>query len=150
MGQRFASISRKPTILYSTFPMNNLFSCSRPKRLLVITSFIWDAPLNADVHITHVDRSGRRSEQQFDCRYLLPTDPLTDSDVVSFSQFEDWRLEREGSDAEKRRYFRDKVIVDHGQEHKGGRNIRYWTCYVSERAVWRTLSQKVSLPPPPE
>ena len=52
-----------------------------------------------------------------------------------------WRLEGDKSDTEKRRKLSNKIVWQVGKDYKAGRDIRYWSCFVPNRAVWDKLSE---------
>jgi molecular chaperone HtpG len=104
------------------------------------TGHIWGEPLNADFEFVHVDLSGKRTAREFDCNYLLPTESLKSEDTISREDYDKWRLEGDRSDAEKRRKLANKIVYQSGKDYKAGRDIRYWSCFVPNRAVWDRLA----------
>ena len=114
------------------------------------TGWIWDAPLDADTAFTHVDKAGTRTTQEFECRYLLPVEAANRSESISIDEFQTWMKESDRSDAEKRRKLLNKIVYAKGKKRGGGREIRYWSCFVPRREFWKVLSQKFGLTFPSE
>ena len=143
-----ASIGTRIKIKLSD-PENPLFDLSfaeltfalRTRTALGSTSFIWGDPLNCDVKFSHTDRSGNYSAIEFDCNYLLPIEKLKSDDYVSVDEYLDWRNEGDRSDAEKRRKLKDRIVYSSGKRYQAGRDIKFWSCFVPNRAVWQTLSE---------
>lgn len=120
---------------------DQLFFALRTRTALGSTRFIWEAPLNCDAKVTHTDLSGNVSEREFDCNYLLPIEGLKGDDLISVEGYIDWRQEKDRPDAEKRRKLKDKIIYTSGKRYQAGRDIRFWSCFVPNRATWTTLSK---------
>ena len=112
----------------------------RTRTALGNTAFIWGDPFNADVSLSHIDLSGNSREEEFDCRYLLPVEGLKSEDSISVDSYLEWRDEKDRSDQEKRRKLQNKIVFREGKKYQAGRDIRYWACFVPNRAVWRKLS----------
>lgn len=112
----------------------------RTRTALGSTNFIWGEPLNCDVKFRHVDISGNANEIEFDCNYLLPIEGLKSDDIISVEEYLDWRNEGDRSDAEKRRKLKDRIVYTTGKKYQAGRDIKYWSCFVPNRAVWQKLS----------
>ncbi|THD79383.1 MAG: ATP-binding protein [Phenylobacterium sp.] len=113
----------------------------RTRTALGSTNFIWGEPLNCDVKFSHIDRSGNANAVEFDCNYLLPTEKLKSDDYISVDDYLEWRSESDRSDAEKRRKLKDRIVYFKGKKYQAGRDIKYWSCFVPNRAVWQTLSE---------
>ncbi|MFN4296548.1 MAG: ATP-binding protein [Brevundimonas sp.] len=113
----------------------------RTRTALGSTNFIWGEPLKCDVTFRHVDVSGNANEVEFDCNYLLPIEGLKSDDFIAVDQYLDWRNEGDRSDAEKRRKLKDKIVYTVGKKYQAGRDIKYWSCFVPNRAVWQKLSE---------
>lgn len=94
----------------------------------------------------HVDRSGKKQEREFDCKFMLPTELVGKSDTLSLDEYKTWLDERDRSDIEKRRKLLNKIVFVIGKEFKGGREVRYWSCFVPSRNVWDILSANAKLP----
>lgn len=109
------------------------------------TGYIWGTPLNADFTVHHVDKGGGRKSKNLDCRYLLPTSALPSADVENLDEFKTWVKEQDRSDAEKRKRLLNRVAFISGKKQKGGREIRYWSCFVPRREYWRKLSAAIGL-----
>jgi molecular chaperone HtpG len=112
----------------------------RTKTALGDTGHIWGEGLEADFEFVHVDASSKRTAREFDCKYLLPTEGLKSEDSISREEYDKWRLEGDRSDAEKRRKLANKIVYQAGKDYKAGRDIRYWSCFVPNRAVWDKLA----------
>jgi anti-sigma regulatory factor (Ser/Thr protein kinase) len=126
-------------IFDSSFP--ELLFALRTRTALGSTKYIWGDPLNCDVNFTHIDKSGTITEREFDCNYLLPIEGLKSEDSILFDNYTSWRQEGDRSDAEKRRKLKDKIVYTVGKKYQAGRDIKYWSCFVPNRAVWLKLSQ---------
>jgi len=113
----------------------------RTRTALGSTNFIWSDPLNCDVKLSHIDRSGNENAIEFDCNYLLPIEKLKSDDYISVEEYIDWRNEGDRSDAEKRRKLKDRIVYFKGKKYQAGRDIKYWSCFVPTRAVWQKLSE---------
>lgn len=113
----------------------------RTRTALGDTKFIWGDALNCDFELNHVDRSGNTKAVDRDCQYLLPTEGLKGQDVISIDDYVEWRTEGDRSDTEKRRKLKDKVIFRSGKKYQAGRDLKYWACFVPNRAVWQKLSE---------
>ncbi len=117
----------------------------RTKTALGDTGYIWDTPLNADVKFRHTDKGGKELSKTFDCEYLLPTEPIKKSDTEDLDAFQEWVREQDRSDQDKRKKLLNKIVLTKGKKQKGGREIRYWSCFVPRREYWRKLSQGVGI-----
>lgn len=113
----------------------------RTRTALGNTNFIWQTPLNCDARLHHTDLSGSMKALEFDCNYLLPTEGLKEDDTISVDSYLDWRREGDRTDAEKRRKLKDKIVHTSGKKYQAGRDIKYWSCFVPNRAVWNKLSR---------
>ena len=113
----------------------------RTRTALGSTNHIWGDPLNCDVKFNHIDKSGNCNAIEFDCDYLLPTEKLNADDYISVDDYLEWRKESDRSDAEKRRKLKDRIVYFSGKKYQAGRDIKYWSCFVPNRAVWQTLSE---------
>lgn len=124
----------------------------RSRTALGDTGFIWKTPLNADFSVQHIDRSGKRAEKQLDCNYMLPIEAAPPADVVNIDSYIEWSKEQDRSDQEKRRRLLGKIVWSSGKKFQSGREIRYWSCFVPNRAAWSQLSAsaKISAEEPPE
>jgi hypothetical protein len=126
--------------LFDLSPQEILFAL-RTRTALGHTDHIWQEPFNCDFKLVHIDKSGNRFEVESDCNYLLPIEGLKPQDFVSLDAYVEWRNEGDRSDAEKRRRLKDKIVFQEGKKYQAGRDLRYWTCFVPNRAVWAKLSQ---------
>lgn len=131
-----------PVFKYS---FKELLFILKTKTALGDCGYIWDSPLNADVTFQHVDKGGKETSLEFECRYLLPTDLCGKSESILLDDFQAWLREADRSDAEKRRKLMNKIITAYGKEFQGGRNIRYWSCFVPRREYWKKLSQNFGI-----
>jgi Histidine kinase-, DNA gyrase B-, and HSP90-like ATPase len=109
------------------------------------TGCIWDDPLDADTEFTHVDKSGAKQATEFECRYLLPVESANKNEYISIDEFQAWMKESDRSDTEKRRKLLNKIVFAKGKKRQGGREIRYWSCFVPRREFWKVLSQKFGI-----
>lgn len=109
------------------------------------TGCIWDDPLDADTEFTHVDKSGAKQATEFECRYLLPVESANKNEYISIDEFQAWMKESDRSDTEKRRKLLNKIVFANGKKRQGGREIRYWSCFVPRREFWKVLSQKFGI-----
>lgn len=105
------------------------------------TSHIWGTPYKGDVSFRHRALDGEFRESTFDCKYLLPTEGVPPSAVITLEEWQEWNREADRSDSEKRRKLKDRVIVTSGNDQRPGRTNRYWACLVPDRATWKTLSK---------
>jgi hypothetical protein len=113
----------------------------RTKTALGDTGYICDYPLNADFHIRHIDKGGVVSEKEFDCKYFLPIEASGKPDMLSYDDYQSWMQDGDRSDAEKRKKLQNKIVYRVGKKFQGGRELRFWSCFVPNRAVWEKLSQ---------
>jgi hypothetical protein len=79
------SASDHPIFDYS---FEDLIFLLRTKTAIGDTRYIWDLPLNCDITFTYFDKAGKKSSRAFDCRYLLPTEPLKGSGVEQLDDFQ--------------------------------------------------------------
>ncbi len=114
------------------------------------SGYIWDDPLDADTEFTHVDKSGTKQTLEFECRYLLPVESANKNEYISIDEFQAWMKEADRSDTEKRRKLLNKIVFAKGKKWQGGREIRYWSCFVPRREFWKILSQKFGIVFPPD
>lgn len=131
------SSSEHPLFDYSFAELQFLL---RTKTAIGDTSFIWDEPLKCDVVFTYLDKAGLKSSVAFDCKYLLPTEPLKGVDTEGLDEFDTWLKGGDRSDQEKRRKLLNKIVWTQGKKIQGGREIRYWSCFVPRREYWNKLS----------
>lgn len=80
-------------------------------------------------------------EFEFDCNYLLPIDGLKPEDTINVDDYIEWRRESDRTDAEKRRKLKDRIVFTSGKKYQAGRDIKYWSCFVPNRAVWVKLPE---------
>lgn len=131
-----------------SFGFQELLYLLRTKTACGDCGFIWKDPLDADVALVHIDKGGKKSEKEFEARYLLPIECASVSDAISFDEFDAWLKEADRSDTEKRKKLFNKIVTLSGKSHKGGREIRYWSCFVPRREFWRTLTTNFGIPAP--
>ncbi|MGA7339029.1 MAG: ATP-binding protein [Terracidiphilus sp.] len=122
------------------YSFEDLIFLLRTKTAIGDTGFIWEQPLNCDITFVYYDRSGKKSSRAFDCRYLLPIEPLKGSGVEELDAFEKWLKDGDRSDQEKRRKLLNKIVWTKGKKFQGGREIGYWSCFVPRREFWQRLS----------
>ncbi len=137
-----ANDSNHPIFGYS---VDELMFFMRTKTALGDTGYIWDTPLIADVSFSHVDGGGKESKKVFDCKYLLPIDPLRGNDTEEIVAFNEWLKSQDRSDQEKRKKLMNKVVWTKCKTQQSGRTIRYWSCFVPKREYWKRMSQSVGL-----
>lgn len=113
----------------------------RTRTALGNTDYIWDKELNCDFKIKHLDASGMSRERESDCKYLLPVEGLKGEDAISIDDYIDWRSSDDRSDQEKRRKLFNKIVYRSGKKYQAGRQLRYWACFVPNRAQWAKLSK---------
>jgi anti-sigma regulatory factor (Ser/Thr protein kinase) len=114
------------------------------------SGYIWDDPLDADAQFTHIDKGGKKDDVEFECRYVLPIDGVNRNESTSIDDFEEWLKESDRSDTEKRRKLLNKIVFAKGKKRQGGRDLRYWSCFVPRREYWRKLSQGFGIQYPEE
>jgi molecular chaperone HtpG len=142
------SAAEYPIFNYS---FEDLIFLLRTKTAIGDTGYIWDQPLNCDVTVTYFDKGGKRFSKAFDCRYLLPTEPLKGAGVEELDEFQRWLKDgTDKSDQEKRRKLLNKIVWTSGKKIKSGREIRYWSCFVPRREYWTKLSSAVGVVVDPE
>jgi hypothetical protein len=122
------------------FSFEELIFLLRTKTAIGDTDFIWDQPLNCDITFTYYDKAGKKFAKAFDCKYLLPTEPLKGSGVEELDDFQNWLKGGDRSDQEKRRKLLNKIVWTHGKKQQSGREIQYWSCFVPRREYWHKLS----------
>lgn len=113
----------------------------RTKTAIGDTNTIWGDDPNKDVLLEFVDLNGNEHKKEFDCKYFLPTSRLKETQYISLRNFQEWNASGDRSDAQKRAKLRDKLIFLDGKKQSGGRDIRYWSCFVPKRKVWGTISE---------
>ena len=87
------------------------------------------------------DINGRHSEGVVPYKYWLPTEGLDTHSVCDLDEFEREFSDPSKTDRDKRIYFKDKVIVKHGEiYYNNNRNVKYWACFVSKRQYWKKIS----------
>ena len=126
-----------PVLDYS---FEDLIFLLRTKTAIGDTGFIWDDPLNCDITFVYLDKSGKKSSRAFDCRYLLPIEPLKGVGCEELDAFQAWLKEDDRSDQEKRRKLLNKIVWTQGKKVQNAREIRYWSCFVPRRDFWQKLS----------
>src|SRR5581483_1970844 len=141
------SDSDHPLFNYS---FEDLIFLLRTKTAVGDTGFIWDEPLNCDIRFTYFDKAGKRSSRTFDCRYLVPTEPLKDHGTEELDTFQEWLLAGDRSDLEKRKRLLNKIVWTKGKRVQAGREIRYWSCFVPKRDFWNKLSAAVNVQADPD
>lgn len=131
-----------------SYGFEELIYLLRTKTAFGDTGFLWDDPLKADVSFRHIDIGGKETSSVFDCKYLLPTEPIKVSDTENLDGFREWLQHQDRSDVEKRKKLLNKIIWTKGKSQKGGREIRYWSCFVPKREFWLKASQSFGLTAP--
>ena len=127
------------------YSFEDLIFILRTKTAVGDTGFIWDDPLNCDIKFTYFDKAGNRSSKTIECRYLLPTEPLKGQGTEDLDVFQEWLRVADRSDLEKRKRLLNKIVWTKGKRVQGGREIRYWSCFVPRRDYWNKLSNAVKV-----
>lgn len=118
----------------------------RTKTALGDTGFLWKEELPITASVTHVDLAGKKTSEKFGCRYLLPVDGIKQGNILDIDDYKNWLSQGpDRSDLEKRKKLMDKVLVRVGEEHKSGRDIKFWSCFVPKREWWKDLSKAAGL-----
>lgn len=125
-------------ILSLTF--DQLIFVLRTRTALGSTSHIWGDPYDGDFTVRHVDQGGVSREDEFACKYLLPTAGLDPDEWITVKDYEHWRTEKDRTDIDKRRKLKGQVIVTSGSYHHSGRTNRFWACFAPDRGAWAKLS----------
>jgi len=139
-GTRVEVILSDPNHPLLDYSFDELIFLLRTKTAIGDTGFIWEQPLNCDMTFVYFDKSGKRSSRAFDCRYLLPTEPLKGAGCEELDAFQAWLKEDDRSDQEKRRKLLNKIVWTQGKRVQNAREIRYWSCFVPRREFWQKLS----------
>lgn len=104
------------------------------------TNTIWDDKVENDIALTFIDIDGKKTSEEFDCEYLLPTKVLKKTSYVSIREFEEF-VSTDRSDADKRRKLKDKLVYHDGiLDGPGASKIRYWAAFVPKRKTWDEIS----------
>src|SRR5258708_100043 len=127
------------------YSFDELIFLLRTKTALGDTGYVWDTDLNADFKFTYTDKGGKEFSKVLDCKYLLPTEPVKESDTENLDNFKQWVQNQDRSDQEKRMKLLNKLLYTTGKSQKSGREIRYWSCFVPKREYWRKLSQVMGI-----
>jgi hypothetical protein len=107
------------------YSFDELIFLMRTKTALGDTGYIWDTPLNADVKFAYTDKGGEEFTKVFDCRYLLPIEPIKQSDTENLDSFKGWLAEQDRTDQEKRKKLMNKIVWTKGKSQKSGRGIPF-------------------------
>ena len=127
------------------YSFEDLIFLLRTKTAIGDTGYIWDESFNCDVTVTYFDKAGKKSSRAFDCKYLLPIEPLRGAGCEELDAFQVWLKEADRSDQEKRRKLINKVVWTSGKKVQNAREIRYWSCFVPRRDFWQKLSKAAGL-----
>ena len=100
---------------------------------------VWGEPPNKSISLTFKNLDGETRSEHMDCSYLLPISRLSSSQHISVREFQDWNT-GDRTDSEKRQKLKDKLIYLDAQKERGGRRIRYWSCFVPQRKAWDIVS----------
>ena len=111
----------------------------RTKTAIGDTRTIWGEEPKNDVLLAFTDLNGIVHEREIDCSYFLPISRLSASKYISLRDFQEWNT-GDRTDAQKRAKLRDKLVYLDGEKVAGGRNIRYWACFVPKRQAWDKVS----------
>ena len=142
-----SSFGTKVTLLLPSESTNDFFRYSYDQLVMILRTrtaigdvrTIWRHAPDKSVFITFKNLDGDTHREHLDCSYLLPTEKLSPSQYISLREFEDWNT-GDRTDAEKRRKLKDKLICLDGQKERGGRRIRFWSCFVPQRKAWDVVS----------
>lgn len=98
------------------------------------------------VELEMIDNNGKYNNVELSNKFWLPTEAYNQqTDMCNLDDFAEW-LKEDRSDAEKRRYLKDKIIYKEGKFiHANNRVINYWACFVPARKIWNDISKKYNL-----
>jgi molecular chaperone HtpG len=140
-GTRVEVVLSDPDNPILNYSFDDLIFLLRTKTAIGDAGYIWDRPLNCDITFIYFDKSGKKSSRAFDCKYLLPIEPLNGSGCEELDSFQSWLKEADRSDQEKRRKLLNKIVWTQGKKVQAGRDISYWSCFVPRRDFWQKLSK---------
>ena len=111
----------------------------RTRTALGDTATIWGKKADKDLMLSFEDFNGNQHGAEFECSYLLPISELAKTQYISLRDFQDWNTGNK-TDAQKRNKLRGKLVYLDGKMERGGRDLRYWACFVSKRKAWDIVS----------
>jgi hypothetical protein len=126
--------------------MKELEFVLRTKTAVGDTGHIWGEPLDADCRVVRLGHDGKQDDIEFECAFLLPLSHLQKQEFVELDEYKLWRSEGDRSDADKRRRLHNKIVYYAGKKYQSGRQLRFWSCFVPQRAVWERMSDNFGLP----
>lgn len=121
----------------------------RSKTYLGNTNSIWDSDSNDIViNLNYKDFNGLTHSEVLKNSYVLPTEVLSPTDSITIKEFEDWLLQKDRTDTDKRNKLQGKVLVDKGEYlHNNYRKIKYYACFLPTRRDWRVINEAFGLIP---
>ena len=121
----------------------------RNKTFLGDTSCLWNGNSNPiDIIVKYTDFNGNYNEEVLKNEYILPTEGLSDSDIVDIDEFETWLQARDRSDNDKRAKLQGKVLLLQGTYlHNNYRKVSYWACFLPTRRDWEQINKRLKLVP---
>lgn len=108
---------------------------------------LFDNNSNIDVTLIYTDLAENTKEEKLEYKYWIPTESLEKKDLFDLEVFKKWLKENPtSSDQEKRNKLKNKIIYKMGEyKHNNVRTIKFWTCYVPQRTLWKKISCKDGL-----
>ena len=97
------------------------------------------------VKLAVVNYKGEREIEDVPFRFFVPTDATSKKNIYDLNDFVDWLSSGDYTDAQKRGKLRGKIIVKKGTIERGGRSVRYWSCFLPQRRIWNDLSIQAGL-----
>ena len=100
-----------------------------------------------DVTLEYTDQASNTKEEKIDFKYWIPTESLGKKDLFDLDAFKNWLIENPtSSDSEKRNKLKNRIIYKKGEfKHNSIRIIKYWSCFVPQRTLWKKISCKDGL-----
>ena len=100
-----------------------------------------------DVTLVYTDLASNTKEEKIDFKYWIPTESLEKKDLFDLDVFKKWLVENPtSSDSEKRNKLKNRIIYKKGEfKHNSVRTIKYWSCFVPQRTLWKKISCKDGL-----
>lgn len=107
------------------------------------TAHIWGESENCDLELTLIDFSGKKSQAEFECEFMLPTTKV--KKTISIDEYKEWNADGEKSDQIKRKKLKNAIIYNQGSITKSNRDIKYWSCMAPSRAIWAQIALDANL-----
>ncbi len=116
----------------------------RTRTALGNTNSIWRKEKPIEISLTVIDQDGNTQSEQLPYKYWLPIEGL-ESHSISLSDFNEY-IKKDRTDQDKRKKLKDKIVFDIGEiSHNGGRNIKYFACFVPKRKTWFDISKNFGI-----